>query len=69
MAITKLRLQQIQDEVLDFGDSATSYAELGSFEAAPETLHDIMRNLVENLNHRFGQVDMRNYYWCSCFSQ
>jgi hypothetical protein len=60
MAITKLRLQQIQDEVADFGA-----ANLANHNAAPDTLHDIMKNLTRNLKRRFGTEGVNgieNYY-------
>jgi len=60
MAITKLRLQQIQDEVSDF-----AAAELANHNASPETLHDTMKNLTRNLKRRFGTEgagQIENYY-------
>ena len=56
MAITKLRLQQIQDEAADFANA--------SYETAPETLQDIMKNLAHNLGQRFGTADVSDKnYW------
>lgn len=50
MAITKLRLQQIQDEVADFAKTAIP----ASHAADPETLHGMLQNLQKTIEMRFG---------------
>jgi len=50
MAITKLRLQQIQDEVADFAKSEI----VESHVADPETLHGLLHNLQKTFEMRFG---------------
>jgi hypothetical protein len=50
MAITKLRLQQIQDEVADFAKASIP----ANHAADPETLHGMLQNLQKTIEMRFG---------------
>ena len=50
MAITKLRLQQIQDEVADFAKANIP----ANHTADPETLHGMLQNLQKTVEMRFG---------------
>jgi hypothetical protein len=52
MAITKLRLQQIQDEVTDFAVGTAAFADAN--DVSTGTLHAVMNNLAHAMERRFG---------------